>query len=129
VELAILVSPWDLISLTLNWHFADLDELCFVNLEGNFHTLLILFTRKEEKKLPEKKRQQRLKEVAGQTAEVNRPAPLHDVRFRMTGIDPAAGIQPSIRKKIGSGLPAIASYCTTWFTTAEVLVLELASAL
>ena len=29
VELAILVSPWDLISLTLNWHFADLVSCAF----------------------------------------------------------------------------------------------------
>jgi hypothetical protein len=29
-----------LISLTLNWHFADLDELCFLNLRG-IQTLLI----------------------------------------------------------------------------------------
>jgi len=38
--------------------------LCFVNLEGNFHTLLILFARKEEKKPPETKPPQRLKEIA-----------------------------------------------------------------
>jgi hypothetical protein len=40
VELAILVSPWDLISLTLNWRFADLGELCMYK-RGEGQTLLI----------------------------------------------------------------------------------------
>jgi hypothetical protein len=33
VELVILVSLRDLISLTSNWHFADLGELCFLKRE------------------------------------------------------------------------------------------------
>jgi hypothetical protein len=79
VRLVILVSLWDLISLTLNWHFADLGALCFVNLEGNFHTLLILFASKEEKKLPETKAPQRLKEVAVRLRKEIRPP--HSMMF------------------------------------------------
>jgi hypothetical protein len=34
VTLVTLVSLRDLISLTSNWHFADLDGLCFLKLRG-----------------------------------------------------------------------------------------------
>jgi hypothetical protein len=44
-----------------------------------------------------------------QVAELDRPARLHDVRFRTISLDPASeklvGNQPSIRKELESGLP------------------------
>jgi hypothetical protein len=115
-----VVSLWDLISLTLNWHFADL-----VNCAG-----FLPPGKKEE--AAEKKPRQRLKEVAGPIAELNRrAAQLYDVRFRTMSLDPAweklAGNQPSIRKDWKAGCPLIASYCTTWFTTEDVLLSETAS--
>src|SRR4029077_8867576 len=70
--------------------------------EREVQTLLIVKPEKKRKP-PEKKMQQRLKEVAGQGAEVDRPAPLHDVRFGTISVDLAseklAGNRASIRKK------------------------------
>jgi hypothetical protein len=102
VKLVVLVSLWDLISLTLNWHFCGYGQVVLSQPEREVQTLLILSPGKKRNP-PEKKTQQRLKEVEEQVPEVNRPAPLYDVRFRTISLDPAseklAGNQPSIRKK------------------------------
>jgi hypothetical protein len=122
----------DLTSLTLNWHFANLDELCFLNLRGKSKRFGLpwSFTRDGQRRREEElsrvfrhqDRRSRRKKTAvaieknhGQGAELNRSAALHDVRLRTISLDPAskklAGSQPSIRKE-GSkaGRTPIASY-------------------
>jgi hypothetical protein len=95
--------------------------------------MLLILSPGEKRKPPEKKTQQRLKEVAEQVADANRPP--HSTMFdsgRLASIlrprdSRAASLQSERRRE--AGCPLIASYCTTWFTTADVLVLEAASPL
>jgi hypothetical protein len=131
VELAILVSLRDLISLTSNWHSCGSGRVVLSQSKREVQTLLIApklshrwsvqacgraehwwrrllkcacgfsVTEKDEK--PPEKTAIAIERRRGQAAELNRPAPLYDVRFRTISLDPAseklAGNQPSIRKK------------------------------
>jgi hypothetical protein len=93
--------------------------------------MLLILSPGKKRKPPEKKTQERLKEVAGQVAEVNRPP--HSTMFdpgRLASIlrprnTRATGLRSERRPE--AGCPPTASYCTTWFTTEDLLVAEAAS--
>ena len=61
MKLFILLSVWDLISLTSNWDFCGSRRLVPSQAEQERSGFSV--TRKEEKKPPEKKRHYRLKDV------------------------------------------------------------------
>jgi hypothetical protein len=138
---------WDLISLTLNWHSCGSGEVVPSQPKREVQTLLIaleLYQRWSVQTEEELSRvfchRERRKEAAGkETAgaieggrrsgcRLKRPPHSTMVRFRTISLDPASeklwAASRQSETRLEAGCPPIAPYCTTWFTTEDVLLSE-----